>query len=196
MSNAGSTPSGNGVVQIVQAPQPPRQTGRLMALPTELRHKIFELMLILTRGPQSFLCLPNGYAFVTGLDLSFPLITRVCRDMFLYVVGDAEFRKICLAYRVLACPPQYMTLQIPYFPNPRSWPIFGVVNPFHRVTGWFSATHDTFELEYDDHPEWVVTDVWTVGAGGPYVGHVTELARSTPKIDAARQNAQQGSEQD
>ncbi|KAK8093582.1 hypothetical protein PG997_000267 [Apiospora hydei] len=159
MADDGSTSGNDAVVEIIRALD---RFVLFSYLPTELRWMIYDMMLRITRGPQSFLYFPNGYTFVTGLDFGLPLLATVCHDMYHYVVHHSRFQRI------------------PFVQNPYPRPYFNLINPSHRRRGWFSARHDTVELESVDHVEWIMKDIWTLGPGGPYVGHVVKMARTTP----------------
>ncbi|KAK8039974.1 hypothetical protein PG993_008385 [Apiospora rasikravindrae] len=217
MADNGSSSGSDGVVEIIRAPRALDHFVLFPYLPTELRWMIYDFMLSIDRGPQSFLFLPNGYTFVTGLDFGIPRLATVCSDMYHYVVHHSGFQRVFLDYMVLRAPPQHINLRIPFVPNPYPWTYFDVISPSHRRRGWFSARHDTVDLEYVDHVKWVVKDVWTLGPGGAYVGHVVEMARTTPyfllpcppahqqndlhrelnaRIDEIVQNDQQDAQQD
>ncbi|KAK7978488.1 hypothetical protein PG996_004535 [Apiospora saccharicola] len=176
MTDSGSTSSNDEVVEILQAPRALDQFVRFPRLPPEIRIIMYDLMVRLTHGPLSLLCLP-GFTFITGLDFGPPTITAVCREMRGHVMR--HYQEVPLDYMVLRTPPLRMDLQIPFLLDPYPDPILDVAQHV-RCAIWFSAEYDDVQVEYDDGLDWAVQEIWTAGPGGPYVGHISRLTRSTP----------------
>ncbi|KAK8006116.1 hypothetical protein PG991_012413 [Apiospora marii] len=169
----------DATVQAAQlaTPRALDQFVRFPNLPPEIRIIIYDLMVRLTRGPLSLLCLLEDFNFITGLDHAPPIITAVCREMRGHVMR--KYQKVSLDYMVLRTPPLRMDLQILFVPNPYPWPLFEVAQ-HARCEFWFSVECDDVKVEFDRRWEWAVKEVWTDGPGGPYVGHISQLTRSTP----------------
>ncbi|KAK7949162.1 uncharacterized protein PG986_010048 [Apiospora aurea] len=129
MADDGSASGSNAVVEIIPAPQALDRFVLFSYLPTELRWMIYDMMLRITRGPQSFLYFPNGYTFVTGLDFGFPLLATVCHDMYHYVVHHSGFQRVYLDYMVLRAPAHLLlpTSLMPPHTQSHSLPLFCII---------------------------------------------------------------------
>lgn len=131
-----------------------------MRLPIEIRWMIYQYMLTITRGTQRFIAHPNGMTFCTRLDFSYPWIATLCPDMFHFIFNHAHFEKVSFRGVILHEPLYRSDVWIPPAATPfRSLNVMRCTHLRYLNEGWFSAKHDTVEVEYMSSPRWLITRI-------------------------------------